>query len=190
MTSEAIASRTYPRFAVMLHWIIAIGVLVLLATGAYMVGVPKNTAARGLYFNLHKSVGIFTGGFIILWIIWRSRHRAPELPATMPRWERTAAGWNHTLFYLLMVFVTAFGYLTSSFSAYGPKLFGIPLPHWGWDDPALRGRFADWHRLVAWIFAVSIVLHILAALKHLVFDRDGVFQRMLPERRSRSNDPA
>jgi cytochrome b561 len=29
---------------------------------------------------------------------------------------------------------------------------------------------------------VLVAVHILAALKHLVVDRDGVFQRMLPGR--------
>lgn len=163
-----------------LHWIVAVGVFVLLATGAYMVGIPKNTDPRAFFFNLHKSLGILTAGFIVALIVWRSQRRAPELPASMPQWERQAAAVNHVLFYLFMIAVTVMGYLTSSFSKYGPKLFGIALPHWGWDDAELRGRLADWHRWSAWVFAALIALHALAALKHLVLDRDGVFQRMLP----------
>jgi cytochrome b561 len=98
----------------------------------------------------------------------------------MPRWERTAAVLSHRLFYVLMVLVTLAGYLTSSFSKYGPKLFGIPLPQWGWEDAALRGNFAAVHRLAALVFAVLIVIHVAAALKHLLVDKDSVFQRMLP----------
>ncbi|HEX4583284.1 MAG TPA: cytochrome b [Burkholderiaceae bacterium] len=175
----------YPLTAVILHWIVAGGVLALLATGAYMVGIPKNTEQRAVFFNLHKSLGILTAGFIAALIAWRSWHRAPDLPSTIRRWERRAASLNHVLFYLLMVVVTVTGYLTSSFSKYGPKLFGVPLPHWGWDDALLRGRFADGHRLVAWVFATLIALHAIAALKHLIVDRDRVFQRMLPARAGR-----
>ena len=98
----------------------------------------------------------------------------------MPRWERLAADCNHRIFYVLMVLVTLAGYFTSSFSAYGPKLFGIALPHWGWEDPALRGNFTTVHRVTALIFAILIAIHIAAALKHLLVDKDGVFQRMLP----------
>ena len=76
--------------------------------------------------------------------------------------------------------VTLAGYVTSSFSKYGPKLFGIPLPQWGWEDAALRGNFAAVHRLAALVFAVLIVIHVAAALKHLLVDKDSVFQRMLP----------
>lgn len=170
----------YPISVAILHWIVAAGTLALIATGAYMVDLPRNTEQRAIWFNLHKSLGILTAAVSVALIVWRFRHRPPALPSTMPRWERRAAAANHALFYILMVTVAATGYLTSSFSKYGPKLFGIPMPHWGWDDPVLRGHLADWHRAAAWIFAALIALHVLAALKHLVFDRDGVFQRMLP----------
>ena len=139
----------YPRRAVILHWIVALLIIALLASGWTMVA-------------------------------WRVRHEVPTLPASMPRWERGAAVLNHWLFYILMVLVTLAGYLTSSFSKYGPKLFGIPLPHWGWEDAALRGDFAAVHRVAGLVFAVLIVLHVAAALKHLLWDRDGVFQRMMP----------
>ena len=170
----------YARMAVILHWIVALLVTALLATGWYMVGTAKNTPERALFFSLHKSLGIATAFVMVALIAWRIRHGAPALPTTMPRWERTAAVLNHGLFYILMVLVTLVGYLTSSFSKYGPKLFGIPLPHWGWEDAALRGNFAAVHRMAADVFAVLIALHVAAALKHLLVDKDGVFQRMLP----------
>lgn len=171
----------YPRRAMVLHWTVALLVLALMASGWYMVGLPKNTPERAFFFNLHKSLGIITAVFIAVLIAWRIRHEPPSLPATMARWERTAAAVNHRLFYLFMVVVPVAGYLTSSFSKYGPKLFGIPLPHWGWEDVALRGDFATVHRVAALVFAVLIAIHIAAALKHLLLDKDGVFQRMLPE---------
>jgi cytochrome b561 len=170
----------YERAAVVLHWIVALLIIALIATGWYMVGIPRNTPERAFFFNLHKSLGLFTAVFIVMLIVWRIRHAAPPFLPAMPRWETTAANLNHRLFYVLMVLVTITGYLTSSFSAYGPKLFGIPLPHWGWEDAALRGNFTAVHRITALIFAVLIVIHIGAALKHLLVDKDGVFQRMLP----------
>jgi cytochrome b561 len=170
----------YERTAVVLHWIVALLIIALIATGWYMVGIPKNTPERAFFFNLHKSQGIVTAIFIVVLVVWRIRHVAPPLPSATPKWERMAANLNHRLFYVLMVLVTLTGYLTSSFSGYGPKLFGIALPHWGWEDPALRGSFTAAHRITALIFAVLITIHIAAALKHLLVDKDGVFQRMLP----------
>jgi cytochrome b561 len=170
----------YETTAVVLHWIVALLIIALIGIGWYMVGIPKNTPERALFFNLHKSLGIVTALFIVMLIVWRMRHAAPPFPSAMPQWERMAANLNHRLFYLLMVLVTLTGYLTSSFSGYGPKLFGIALPHWGWEDAALRGNFTAVHRITALIFAVLIAIHIAAALKHLLVDKDGVFQRMLP----------
>ena len=78
-----------------------------------------------------------------------------------------------------MLVVTLSGYLTSSFSRFGPKVFGIPLPHWGWEDAVVRGNIAAVHRVTALAFAALIAIHIAAALKHLIVDKDAVFQRML-----------
>jgi len=170
----------YDRTAVILHWIVALLIIALIATGWYMVGIPKKTPDRGYFFNLHKSLGIVTAIFIVMLIVWRIRHIAPPFLSAMPKWERMLANLNHRLFYVLMVLVTFTGYLTSAFSGFGPELFGIALPHWGWEDVAIRGNFAAVHRVSALIFAVLIAIHIAAALKHLLVDKDGVFQRMLP----------
>lgn len=181
-TPETNSPARYPRQAVILHWIVALLILALLASGWYMVDIPKNTPERAFFFNLHKSIGIIAAIVIAAMIVWRLKNEVPPLPATMSGWERMAAALNHRLFYVFMVLVPAAGYLTSSFSKYGPKLFGIPLPHWGWEDAALRGGFAMVHRVTALVFAVLIALHIAAALKHLLLDKDGVFQRMMPGR--------
>jgi len=169
----------YPRAVVVLHWILAPLIIALLVTGWYMVGIPTNTAERAFFFNLHKSLGIVTAIFIVALIVWRVRNEAPPLPSTMPRWEKLAAILNHGLFYVFMLVVTLSGYLTSSFSRFGPKFFGIPLPHWGWEDAVLRGHVAAVHRVTALTFAALIAIHIAAALKHLILDKDAVFQRML-----------
>ncbi|MGH8800810.1 MAG: cytochrome b [Casimicrobiaceae bacterium] len=172
----------YDTPTVFLHWAIALLVVVLLGTGWYMVGVPKLTPARGFWYNLHKSLGIVTAVLIVVMILRRSVRPAPPLPVGMPRWERRAAHVNHLAFYLLLVLATTAGYLTSSFSHFGPKVFGIPLPHWGWDDVARRTLYANAHRVITWVFALLIAVHVAAALKHLLIDRDGVVARMLPRR--------
>lgn len=53
-------------------------------------------------------------------------------------------------------------------------------PHWGWDAPALKELCSAVHLGIACLLTVLVALHIAAALKHLLVNRDGVFQRMLP----------
>ena len=181
-TFSAASTPRHDRLIVALHWLIALSIVALLGIGWYMVGVPQRTPARGFYYNLHKSLGILAAVLIVALIARRLTHRSPPLPDSMPGWERKAAYLGHVVLYLFMVLSVIAGYLTSSFSRFGPKFFGIPLPHWGWDDVALREKFAAAHRVMALVFAVLIAVHVAAALKHLLVDRDGVFQRMLPRR--------
>jgi len=56
----------------------------------------------------------------------------------------------------------------------------VTLPHWGWDSPALKDLFSALHLGTAWLLMAVLAVHIGAALKHLIVDRDGVFQRMWP----------
>lgn len=175
----------HDRTVIVLHWAIALLILVLLGIGWYMVGIARHTPARGYYYNLHKSLGIVSGGLIVALLAWRATHSPPPFPASMPAWERGTAHLSHVVFYAFMVASVVAGYLTSSFSGFGPKLFGMPLPYWGWDDPVLRQHFVDLHRVITLVFAVLIALHALAALKHALLDHDGVLARMLPGRRSR-----
>ena len=168
----------YPRAVVLLHWSLALLIIALLCIGWYMVDTARNTPERAFFFNLHKSLGIVAAAVIVALVVLRLRHAAPPLPAGMPRWEKLWAVLNHRLFYVFMVLVTVTGYGTSSFSKYGPKLFGIPLPHWGWEDAALRNDFVAVHRVTSLVFAMLIAIHIGAALKHLLLDKDRVFERM------------
>jgi cytochrome b561 len=152
----------------------------MIALGFYMVGIPKGTPDRAFYFNLHKSLGVLTGILVLLRVLWRLAHTPPPLPSQVPAWETSAAKWSHRLLYLCIALQPATGYLSSSFNKYGVKFFGIALPQWGWEDKHLRELFANIHGVVATVLVVLIVIHVLAAIKHLVIDRDSVFQRMLP----------
>lgn len=102
-----------------------------------MVGIPTNAPQRAFFFNLHQSLGIATAIVVVALIVWRLRPAAPLLPAAMSRCEKLAADASHRLSCMVMVLMTITGYLTSSLSEYGPRLFGIPLPQWRWEGATL-----------------------------------------------------
>jgi cytochrome b561 len=169
----------YGQTAITLHWLMAILIITLLALGYYMVDIPKGVPNRADYFNLHKSLGVLAAVLIMLRAGWRWTHPAPKLPAKVPSWAVTTAWWSHLLLYICMVLQPLTGYLSSSFNKYGVKFFGIELPKWGWEDAVLRDLFMKCHHLIAVILAALVLVHVLAAFKHLLVDRDWVFQRML-----------
>jgi cytochrome b561 len=169
----------YTRTARVLHWLIAVCVFAQIALGAWMIGIPKSPpGVRAYWFNVHKSIGITLGLLILLRVLWRIAHRPPALPGTIPAWQRTAAKVSHFALYACMIVMPVSGYLGSSFTKYPIKYFGYTLPHWGWDAPALKELCSQVHFITVIVFVTLIAVHMTAALKHWLVDRDGVFQRM------------
>ena len=174
----------YTRTAVVLHWLTGVCVLAQITLGLWMVTIPKTPpGVRAGWFNVHKSVGMTLGVLLIARLLWRFVHRAPPLPATLPKWERTAAGVNHALLYVCMIVLPVSGYLGSSFTKYPILYFGTQLPQWGWDSPALKELCSQLHYTSMIILCALIALHIAAALKHAFIARDGIIKRMWFQRR-------
>ena len=117
----------YHNFAIFLHWLLAIGVFVMIGLGWYMTDIPKGTPDRAFWFNLHKSIGVTLGVLVLIRLWWRLTHKPPALPASMPAWEVTAAKISHTLLYACLVIMPVVGFLGSNFTKYGVKYFGIPI---------------------------------------------------------------
>jgi cytochrome b561 len=176
---------SYDRVAVSLHWLIAAGIVAQIALGWWMIDIPKLPAGvRAYWFNLHKSIGLTLATLIVIRIVWRLTHRPPTLPTSVPDWQRRIASVSHALMYVCMIVMPLAGYLGSIFSGYPIKYFGSTLPGWGWKDDALKEFFSAVHYGTAWIFMSLIALHVTAAMKHLLLDRDVVFARMWPRARS------
>ena len=171
----------YGRVAIALHWIIALLVLCQIGLGWWIVDLPKSPPGlRAGWFNLHKSIGLTIGLLMLFRLGWRIGHSPPPLPESTPRWQVRAARISHFLFYAALIVQPVVGYLGSSFTRYPIKYFGVTLPHWGWDAPALKDLCSAVHLGLACLITVLVAIHIAAALKHLLVNRDGVFQRMLP----------
>jgi cytochrome b561 len=180
---QAGAPSRYTWQAMALHWVLAVLIIGMLWLGFSLEDIPRNTPERGFYVNLHKSFGVLVLALVLLRMAWRATHKAPPLPASIPRWQAQAAAWSHRLLYVCMLLQPLSGYLASSFGKYGVKFFGIPLPQWAWESKAVQSFFGTIHGVVAVTLLVLVAVHVAAALKHLLVNRDQVFQRMWPGRR-------
>jgi cytochrome b561 len=175
-------AQRYHNFAIFLHWLLAIGVFVMIGLGWYMSEIPKGTPDRAFWFNLHKSIGVTLGVLVLIRVWWRLTHKPPPLPASMPAWEVTAAKISHALLYACLIVMPLAGFLGSNFTKYGVKYFGIPIGPFFAENEAIRDALQEVHEFTSYVLVAAIVVHILAALKHLVLDKDRVFERMLPGR--------
>jgi cytochrome b561 len=171
----------YTTAAIVFHWIIAILVLTMLGLGLFMTGVPKGNPDRAFYFNLHKSIGVTTALLVIARLWWRAKNPAPALPSTMPGWEVQASRISHALLYLCIIVMPLSGFAATQFTKYGVKYFELfKIPPMGSENKVIYDLLQGVHGVTAALLIALIVIHVLAAFKHLLFDRDKVFQRMLP----------
>ena len=173
----------YTRTAMLLHWVVVVLLLGQFAFGWYLESIPRGIPERGYFVNLHKSTGLLIGLVILVRIGWRLAHTPPPLSVSVPRWQRQAAAASHYLLYVLMLVMPVSGYLASNFSKFGINFFNsVKLAPWGSDDKLLYAIFNQTHIVTSWLLLTLVLVHVLAALKHLLVDRDTVFLRMLPQR--------
>lgn len=170
----------YDKVAMLLHWVIAILIVAMFPLGWYMTDLPKRTAIRAHYFELHKSIGLTIALLVVLRIIWRLIHQPPELPESFPRWQKSAAKASHVLLYCMIVIQPLTGYISSSFSGHSIKLWGLPLPLWGWRDMYLDHLFENIHVVCSVILLCLIVIHVCGALAHFAGLHENVLPRMVP----------
>ena len=173
------ATRRYTVFAIVLHWVIAVLVFCLFAIGWNMVDLRAGLD-RSYYFALHKSFGLTVLGLAFVRVIWRFSHRPPPYHEALARWRITIARSVHLLFYILLFLQPVSGYLSSSFSGYATRVFGLQLPQWGWRDPPLNEFFTEIHVASSVLFVVLIGAHILGAISHAFARDDGVLRRIRP----------
>ena len=178
LKNSVLQTQTYAPPVVLLHWFLVLLVFTLCGLGWYMVDIPKGTPPVAYFYNLHKSIGIVAALPIVLLIWWRATHAAPQLPESLPAWQVRAAHIDHLLFYVCLVVLVVSGFAESNFTRFGIRFFGYPLPLLGWEDKTLYRIFNRIHVYTSYFFTVLIAVHIAAALKHLLIDRNGVFQRM------------
>ncbi|MGH8197775.1 MAG: cytochrome b [Steroidobacteraceae bacterium] len=163
------------------HWLI-VGLLIVQVTLAKIaVGLPLGLDKLALLAR-HKSFGITILALAAIRLGWRLFDRPPPLPP-MPRWQLVAARANHAALYVLLFAMPLTGWMMSSASNYPVSWFGlVQLPDFVGPDRDLKDLFKLVHKTLSYGLFVLAGLHVAAALKHQLLDRDGLLFRMLPWR--------
>jgi len=176
-------SHRYTGVAIVLHWLMALMILGSLAVGLTMARMAQSPRQMQLY-NWHKWAGVVILTLAALRLLWRLSHRPPTLPP-MPAWQQAAARASHAALYGLFFAVPLVGWAYSSAAGFPVVLFGVlPLPDWVPVDRELAKAIKPWHARLAWALGVLVLLHVAAAWKHQLVDRDALINRMLPGRKA------
>ena len=179
MNSDAAASKPFRHTptAVALHWLLAILLISMIGLGWYMMSIEDEPGSEWL-FSLHKSVGIVILPLVAWRAIWRLWHPPAPLPVSVPAWQTTASRVSHRLLYAAMIAMPLLGLMGSALSKSGIAFFGLSIPRAVAPNHDLAEALFTAHSVVAWALVALIAVHVIAAFKHLIVDRDGVFQRM------------
>ena len=167
----------YGWVSIALHWLAAVLVLTMWTLGTLS---QTNVEADAVWYaHLHMSIGV--SAYLLLWarVIWRF---AASHPGPHP-------GQSALLFPLAKYFHYLF------LIAIGVMLISGPLMVWSGGDAlevfalTIPSPFAAWtglhdllrrvHGVTASVIILGVILHILAALKHIVINRDGTFDKIM-----------
>jgi len=186
LSANTAPPQRYSTVAIVLHWLLALVILGMFGVGVYMTDLPFSPLRLKLY-NWHKWAGVTFLALTVLRLMWRVTHRPPALPVAvtrnMPSWQTRAHHATHHVMYALFFAVPLIGWAYSSAAGFPIVFFGqIPLPDLLPANKALAELVKPLHELTALALMALAGLHIAAAFKHQLVDRDGLLSRMLPAR--------
>lgn len=176
----------YSTGAIILHWAIAIAVIVTWRI-AESTEHATRAESQAIMAN-HMALGVIIFALTIARLIWRLTHTQPPFPSDLARWEAVLARVVHFTFYVLLLGLPLMGWIGNSMEDGPIDVFGLfvlpalPVAH----DKGLGHEILEVHGTLGSVMIYLIGLHILGALKHHFFDRNGELYRMLPFGRAKA----
>jgi len=173
----------YGSIAMLLHWGMAVLLVVLLGSGLYMVRLPDVgfDTWKITVILVHKALGMGALFAVGVRLLWRWANLLPRLVDGLPEWQQVAARFVHLAFYALMFAVPLSGWILNSAGGYPLTFFGVfEIPDLVANDEFLFHLFVDVHRWLAYALLLFLLLHAGAALRHHLQPGDDTLRRMLP----------
>lgn len=170
MTLKSSPNR-YGAIAALIHWVSALAVILMLASGQAM---DWNRDAVGAVLPIHVSLGVLVGVLTLTRIVWWvAFDRQPQPVAGISRGQELLAKAVHLALYGALAIMVASGIAMLALTGALPQIFGGgALPEFDLVAPYMA------HSLVSKLLLLLVAGHIGAALWHHFVRRDGLIGRM------------
>lgn len=164
-----------------LHWLLAFAMIGMLGFGLYLEDMPKGDAKSTLIW-WHKGIGVAILAFALWRLGWRLREGMPKPVVPLAYWQHRVSAVTHGFLLFATLAMPVSGMMMSLGSGRSIDVLGLFLiPEIGkveWMDKA--GHIV--HGLGGKLLIAAILLHVAAALKHQLVDKDPTLARMLGRR--------
>lgn len=157
-----------------LHWIMAVMLLVMLASEVWFEAL-EHTLSDASLMAWHQTLGLTIFGLVIFRGFWRWFNRARLAP---PAHWATLAKLGHIALYALMILMPLSGLATSLGEGHTVSFFGWTVFGSGPEVEWLEEIGEDVHKLLANVLWAMIGVHVAAALAHQYLLGDRTMKRM------------
>ena len=171
----------YDGVAISFHWAIALLIVANVALAWSLDAFERDSPIQKQFLTIHKSIGVTILILAVLRLAWRSIHRPPPLPESLPPWQRRVADLSHWLLYVVLIVMPISGLIDAgAFSQPVHYFFLFTLPAFiAHNEPLGHAAFAV-HKATAVLLYILLAAHAGAALHHHFVRKDDVLRRILP----------
>ncbi|MFW5427506.1 MAG: cytochrome b [Methylophagaceae bacterium] len=175
--------KRYHPLLVILHWLLAIMIIIGLVMGGNVLSATPNSGPEKLFFlKMHMSAGMIILALMVIRFIVRLSTKKPPHADIGNQLINKLGAMTHYLFYGVVILMAGSG-IAISVAA------GLPDIVFGGSGAALPENFDEFaprmaHGALSVVLMLLIAGHILAFLYHQYVRKDGLFSRMWFGKRS------
>ena len=167
----------YGAVSVFNHWLGAGLIVALLAIGLYFEDMPRGEE-KLYWLRLHISIGALALLPLAFRVFWRARSVSPA-PLPQPPALQKASRVLHIALLAAIAALLFSGPLAVWSGGRAIDVFGwFALPSPMGEMPALHKALETAHGIAVKVMLFSLAVHVLAVLKHALFDRDSTLWRI------------
>ncbi len=163
----------YGAISILLHWIMALLMIVAVAIGIIMTRIP----VRFSLYEWHKDIGLSILILVFIRLIWRLNNLSPSLKV-LSTWEQLASKCVVLFCYSFMFLIPITGLLLLSASDIQISFLGFHLPELIAPSEYLDTMFLSIHKWLSYLLIIVMIFHIAASFKHLFINKDNIMQRI------------
>ena len=182
----------YGALTKLLHWAIVVLFAFQFAAAHIMLRTAPDKSVLGLtqatYYNWHKSIGLVALAVAVFRLLARQLGRLPDWAPTLGARERRFVHRAEQVLYAAMFVMPVSGYLYVTAGGYGVNLFGAVQLANPIGENQLLAVVAKWTHIAAgYVLLLVLAGHVGLVLRHQLFLKDRLLDRMLPGRRVRTS---